>query len=402
MSRAVFLNVPLQGHINPTLPVVAGLARQDEQITYYAGEAFRPAVEAAGAEFRGYDAAMPLPVDFDGSPYRVINTLLDATDWALDHLLGEVRALRPDYILCDSMTLWGTLIGRMLGVPVICSITGMPASRAMFKSMRLADTLNMLGEMLGGSKDIARFNVAAGSLSRRYGLEKPGLFSVFQNRGMLNLVYTSAMFQPYAETFDRDAFRFVGPSIAPRAGADLSLLDLLDETRPLIVVSLGTLFNHHAGFYRMSLEALAGSDAQVVVAVGRRVDPAALGEPPSNVIVRQFVPQLELLRRACLFVTHGGMNSVSEALYYDVPLVVIPQGADQVWIANRVAQLGVGKVLDRRQVSAGRLRESVAEVRSHSRYAAAAARVGESLRKAGGYLRALDEIEAFKRMHRVA
>ena len=85
-----------------------------------------------------------------------------------------------------------------------------------------------------------------------------------------------------------------------------------------------------------------------------------LGTIPRNFIVQEFVPQLELLQRTALFITHGGMNSVSEALYYGVPLVVIPQSADQNLVGQRIEQLGAGKALRRTSVTAQRLR-SVAE-----------------------------------------
>jgi MGT family glycosyltransferase len=70
-----------------------------------------------------------------------------------------------------------------------------------------------------------------------------------------------------------------------------------------------------------------------------------LGDIPANCLVQQFVPQLEILQRASLFITHGGMNSVNEAHSYNVPLVIVPQTADQHLIAKRVEKLGAGKQL---------------------------------------------------------
>ncbi|WP_307102242.1 nucleotide disphospho-sugar-binding domain-containing protein [Arthrobacter globiformis] len=79
----------------------------------------------------------------------------------------------------------------------------------------------------------------------------------------------------------------------------------------------------------------------MVVSTGQ-TDPALLGPLPANVLASRFVPQLEVLARAALFVTHGGMNSVNEAMYAGVPMLVIPQGAEQPLVAGRVAESGAG------------------------------------------------------------
>src|SRR5438067_10614640 len=108
---------------------------------------------------------------------------------------------------------------------------------------------------------------------------------------------------------------------------------------------LGTDVTEQAKISRPCLEAFADSDRKVVLSVGKWTNIAALGSVPRNIIVKEFVPQLELLQRTALFVTHGGMNSVSEALYYGVPFVVIPQTADQNLAGRRIEQLGAGKTM---------------------------------------------------------
>src|ERR1035438_4116886 len=116
-----------------------------------------------------------------------------------------------------------------------------------------------------------------------------------------------------------------------------------------------------------------GSPWQVVLSTGGNSLAGDLWPAPGNFIVRSFVPQIEILRRSAAFVTHGGMNSVQEALYYGVPLVMAPQAADQFWISARAAQLGAAVVLDPSRMKAGDIRASVAKVLSGERYTSAAA-----------------------------
>ena len=98
-------------------------------------------------------------------------------------------------------------------------------------------------------------------------------------------------------------------------------------------------------------------NVQVIMSIGSNVSEASLGPPPPNVIVQAYVPQLDVLQRASAFVTHGGMNSVSESLYYGVPLVVIPQMGEQEIVGRRVEELGAGLYLAKAKADGGTLRD---------------------------------------------
>jgi MGT family glycosyltransferase len=108
------------------------------------------------------------------------------------------------------------------------------------------------------------------------------------------------------------------------------------------------------------------------------------------------VPQLEVLQLADVFVTHGGMNSSSEALYYGVPLVVIPVTGDQPLVAKRVSEVGAGIRLNRKELTSESLREAVEKVTYDVTFKENSRKVGETLRNAGGYNRAVDEILKMK------
>jgi MGT family glycosyltransferase len=165
----------------------------------------------------------------------------------------------------------------------------------------------------------------------------------------------------------------------------------------LVYVSLGTLFNTDATFYRNCFEAFHGQDFQVIMSVGARVSIESLRSAPANFIVQTHVPQLDVLRRATVFITHGGMNSVSESLYYGVPVLVIPQMSEQEIVGRRVEELGAGLYVAKEDVTAERLRESVQRLLAEPRFGRQAAVVRESLQTAGGVARAADAILPFTR-----
>ena len=412
MSKVLFFNIAAHGHTYPTLPLVAELVRRGERVIYYStGTTFQQVIEATGATFR--NSATPFlneKTQIDESMIKVAYMLLQNASASLTSLLPQVREEKPDYIIHDGLSPWGRYIAQITGVPSICSMTtfAIPPftlknigqlfkdpgdGRLLLFSTPVSDVARM---SLEGRAEFANFRALSHALHRTYGIAKPHLLDMFTNRARLNIVYTTEQFQPCVEMLD-NSFKLVGPSIVARSEPVAFPFDMLGDT-PIIYISLGTVFNDKADFYRACIEAFAGSDRQVVLSVGQRMDMAALGTIPPNFLVRSFVPQLELLQRAALLITHGGMNSVSEALYYGVPLLIIPQAADQNLVGQRIAQLGAGKTLRRTRVTARKLRQIAEEILARPTYQQASARLGKSFGQAQGYLRAADEITLFKRI----
>src|SRR5918997_1079412 len=105
--------------------------------------------------------------------------------------------------------------------------------------------------------------------------------------------------------------------------------------RPTVLASLGTVFNNTPGVLEAIVRALAEEPVNVIVAIGRDVDPARFGPHPDHVRLEAYVPQALLLPRCAAFITHGGFNSVKEALSEGVPMVVVPISADQPYSAER-------------------------------------------------------------------
>jgi MGT family glycosyltransferase len=159
---------------------------------------------------------------------------------------------------------------------------------------------------------------------------------------------------------------------------------------------MGTIFNRLPHFYRACFEAFGGAPYRVLMTTGQ-VDAAALGAAPKNFELREFVPQLQVLSQTSLFLTHGGMNSVSEALWHEVPLLVFPQHGDQHLVAARVAELGAGLTLGPPDIEPGKLREMADRVLSEPAFRAGARRIADSFRAAGGPPRAASEILAWSR-----
>ncbi len=401
MAKVLFFNLPAYGHMNPTLPLVAELVHRGEHVIYYSSEAFRPAIEQAGATFRGVDAFFNERTSVDENLVRFSYTLIRATQEILPAILSDVTADKPDYILYDSLCVWGKCVAQILRIPAIASVTTLARPHSLLHPEVLASLPAAMPTMIQmsfeGRRELAKFLAITKQLHETYHIPRPQLAEVYNNLAELNIVYTTRQLQIYPNSFD-ERFKFVGPFLGLRVEAPSFPFDELGD-EPVIYISLGTVFNDKRDFYRLCLEAFADLNYRVVMSIGNKTDILHLGTIPGNFIVKPFVPQLQLLQRTTLFITHSGMNSVSEGLSAGVPLLMIPQAADQLFIAQRVQRLGAGKMLRNTQLSAHRLRNAAEEILAQPAFQQRSANIGASFRQAGGPTFAVDEIEAFKRKH---
>ncbi len=129
--------------------------------------------------------------------------------------------------------------------------------------------------------------------------------------------------------------------------------------------------------------------------MGKYIDLTQLGPVPANFLLSSYVPQLDILPRTQVFVTHAGTNSVMESLYYGVPMVLIPQQPEQQMHARRAVELGLGVMLDKGAVTAASLREAVEQVAQNAQYRERAQSMQQVTRDGGGYQRAADAIIQF-------
>jgi zeaxanthin glucosyltransferase len=164
-------------------------------------------------------------------------------------------------------------------------------------------------------------------------------------------------------------FHYAGPFHDNQGREPISFAWEKLTDKPLIYASMGTLVNGLNKVYDTILEAVGRfSEMQVVLSVGRNVSPDDLGPIPSNTIVVRVAPQIELLKRAALCITHAGLNTALEALAQGVPMVAIPIGYDQPGVAARIAYHGVGEFVEIGNLTAQHLSESIAKVIANPKY----------------------------------
>ena len=211
------------------------------------------------------------------------------------------------------------------------------------------------------------------------------------------MVFTFPHIQPRSHLRDKEKFKFVGCSydesihfngLNDSIEMDQKLKDLLDEyptdhfnsklNRPaLIYVSLGTIFNTNLNIFATILKALDLVNAQTpikaIISTGSACfDMLNKDATSNNKLILKTAPQIDILKRASLFITHSGMNSTSEAIHFGVPMICLPMalGVDQPLVAYRVAdELGLGIRLQANDLDCAVLKDSILKVLNDETYA---------------------------------
>ena len=188
-------------------------------------------------------------------------------------------------------------------------------------------------------------------------------------------------------------FHFTGPFSNPASREPSSFPHEKLTGQPIIYASMGTLQNRLLWIFQTIAEACVGLDAQLVIALGGGASPDSLPKLPGNTLVVGYAPQLELLQKATLTITHAGMNTTLESLSNGVPIVAIPITNDQPGVAARIAWTKTGEVIPLGKVSVEKLQKAIKRVLTEASYKKNAMRLQKAIRSAGGVSRAADIVE---------
>ncbi|GGB14586.1 non-ribosomal peptide synthetase [Puia dinghuensis] len=362
MSKGFFFGLPSVSVHNTLTPVVRALAASGHDLVYYnsAEFAFSEAVPYRVVPYPShFDGFYAGRIDKDTSYFQFGGILLGAADGLLDFLLEEARRERPDFIMHSHLAVWGKLLARRLGLPAITLYsTFVLDQRIMLPFFRRinagrSNSTNKVHEAVG-------FQRKYHTLYARLGFEgKPDLWDVYINKGQLNISFILESFQPLRALFGKE-FRFVGYPLA----VERSSASYTRSARELIYVAMGTIVNKDIPLYNICLDVLRECPLPAIMSLGPGIDPAELGPIPGHVRVVPFANQQEVLEKAAVFITRGGMASVHEAIGARTPMIVIPIIPEQQLTAEKIAELGIGLHLSEDTLTRENLRAALEQVLS--------------------------------------
>jgi MGT family glycosyltransferase len=396
MGKALFFNIPATGHINPSLNLVRELLRRGEEVVYVDTEDTRALIEASGAMFVPY----PRTAEVEGNFERIKHGHMSDHALALHEImlaclpfcLDLIEEVKPDYVIHDSMAAWGRQAAQAKGLKSIGSVTTFVLTPEVHAPIGLG---SMVDTAVKTVPTLPAYLKVKQEIKQRFGFDAGGPYSSMTCMSEQNIVYTVRELQPNSAELG-ESYHFIGASIGKRSdGGDFPFEKL--SGKPLVYISLGTINHDNVTFYHQCFQALGELPVQVVLAAGRKTDLSTLSDAPENFLIRASVPQLQILEKCDLFVTHAGMNSVHESLWYGVPMVAIPQQMEQAIVARQVEKTGAGLALATDvpigRVTTAKLRAAVETVLARrEEFRAASQKLGDVLRSAGGPARGADVI----------
>jgi MGT family glycosyltransferase len=374
MSRFLIVTLPLAGHAYRAAAVADALSARGHEVAWCGSNAyFRPLL---GPDAILFPTGTRLFREQAGHGIAALKSLwqqyvIPMARFTLPAVDRAIREFKPDVVLADQHALAGALAAHRHGLPWATLIT---------QAMELTHPLAVLPRVDAWIRaQLASFcRDVASDLATEAGGNGDGRLRLLFSPYLVIAFTTSAVTgeQPFP-----GHFALVGPAMLDRQGT--FAWDLLDPRRRKVLISVGTLATGLAAdFYQRAVAAVAPlGDAVQAIIVG---PPELLPDLPENVLVVPSVPMLALLPRVDAVISHGGMNTVSEALAHGLPLVIAPIRHDQPVVASQVAQAGAGIRVPFSRVSPAQLREALVMILDDPSYRHAAEQIRDSFAAAGG------------------
>jgi zeaxanthin glucosyltransferase len=410
MANIGIFCLPMPSHLNLFLVIAEALARRGHRMIFFGLSDNEHKIREAGFDFYSTDPDAARPGTFT----EIKQTIGKRGTFAAMRAQGRFDELRYDAILHKGPELArrAGLDGMIVDQAEACSGSvaervGLPwVSVASALSMNIEPAVPLLFTTWGYSE--SRFAVLRNrlvySVLELAAIRTRHIINRYRRQWRLRpLRSTNDAFSPFAQLSQQNAefdfprqqlpacFHYVGP-IRPASRTAVPFPWNHLDGRPLIYASLGTV-NQHRRVFEAIAQSCAGLDTQLVLSLGGAGRIEDFRDLPGSPLVVEFAPQLDLLERAALTITHAGLNTTLESLAAGVPLVAVPLNFDQFGVAARIRWTGTGDFLKLRALTPSRLRATVTKVLTDPSYRQAATRMRNAIAATNGPQRAAEIIE---------
>ena len=361
MKKIIFFSIPLFGHVNYGLKIAKTLKNSGYEVIYYSGTAYKNFIENSGVKFQPYSKDIEHLFSFKDSTYNneymqhIRAEKLDhISEWYkfCHHLYSitnifmtmDIKSMeKPDLIIYDSAALWGRYVAEHWKVKSVASCTPYtyPEKYAMGDPERFSKLI--FQKDLSVTKANRLFHMLNYNLNQAfYKLSPCSLFEPLSPRADLKLIYTVKEFQAGVQYMDSDTTLFCGV-MQERENADFSNLLSLDTSN--IYIAFGSIYNN-ASVFQQIYESCKHLKYNFILNIGSTIEQDNFDYLPDNWKVVKHLNQFELLKCVDAFVSHGGVNSVREAIHWGVPIIVLPTEGDTLCTAEDIKENSLGIVLN--------------------------------------------------------
>ena len=388
MLNILMINFPAEGHVNPTLSLVKAFTERGDHVHYITTEHFKGRIEDLGAiVYTHPDLLKDISIDTETS-YGLnsfFHVHVQTSLYILEITKQLCESINFDFVIYDIFGA-GELVKEYLQIP------GIVSSPIFLIPTEFLETLpfHPNAEIPFQPDDISEQLLYR--MEHEFGVKPKNNLQFMHNKGDITLVYTSRYFQPDSDLFGENNI-FIGPSISKRKTNVEFPLELL-KGKKVIYISMGTLLEGLEPFFNTCIDTFSDFKGVVVMAIGDRNDRSKIKKAPDNFIIASYVPQSEILNEADVFITLGGMNSVHDAIYFNVPFVIIPHDKDQPMIAQRLTELEAAHRLLKEHVNVQSLKEAVTDVLLNEKYKHGIRKLKDSFLQCSGAKEAISVIKS--------
>ncbi|RKE18819.1 macrolide family glycosyltransferase [Streptomyces sp. TLI_171] len=382
-AHIAMIGIPAVSHVRPSLEVIRELVARGHRVTYVNDPSAAELIGPTGAELVPLPSTLPVADhDWPEDAIGAMRVFLEDAIAMLPGLHAHYDADPADVYLYDIGAYAARALAEQQGRPIVQLSPTMVAWAGYEEQVGA-----QLKQLPGADAYVERF---AGWLAEN-GATTTDVDAFSGRPARVVAMITEAM-QPFAEQVDREAVEFVGPCFDLRA--EQGSWQRPAGAERVLLVSLGSAFTRQPEFYRNCLAAFGGRPGwHVVLQIGKYTDPAELGEVPANVEVHPWVPQRAVLAQADAFVTHAGMGGCGEGLLAGVPMIAVPQAAEQFMNADRLVELGVARRLDTAEATPEALWSALSDLLADPAVAVRSRELAARAATEGGTARACDLIE---------
>ncbi|MEU8132325.1 macrolide family glycosyltransferase [Streptodolium elevatio] len=382
-AHIAMVGIPIVSHVLPSLALVRELVTRGHRVTYANDPLMAERIEAVGAELVPCTSTLPVADNaWPDDPIAAASLFLDDAVQALPQLRAAYDDDPADLYLYDI----GAYAARALAEAQNRPLVQLSPTFVAWDGFQeeVGAHLRKLPGADAYRDRFAEWLTGCGATTTDV--------DTFSGPPARALALIPRAMQPHAERVDTGTVTFVGPCFDGPADTDAWARP--EAADNVLLVSLGSAYTRQPAFYRQCIAAFGGLPGwHVVLQVGKYTDREQLGPVPSNIEVHPWVPQRAILEQADAFVTHAGMGGCAEGLLAGVPMIAVPQGAEQFMNADRLVELGVARRVDTADATAETLRTALRDLVADPERVRRSAQLRAAAREEGGTRRAADLIE---------
>ena len=323
----MFFSTPAYGHLISEFPIIKKLIESGCEVDWYCTNKYKKFILESGANFIEYS------INFEeinnlsyitSNFYILLKNLLAINSKCYLEYINKVKDIKVDLIIYDSMCSFAKNIAKRLNIKSVCLCTTIAYNIWTFVFSNMLFSSIALSFKYG--KKIHEIIEAEKKFRKENKIIKFNMIDIFVNSGDITIVFTPKELQPFINTFPK-SFKFVGTTINDRISLHKTKYKSYD-----IYISLGTIFTENKELLNKIIKNDFVKNKKTIINIGK----LNMVSNKENIELVSYTNQIELLKKCKLFINHGGINSIYEAISNEVFQVCIPQQEEQKMNANEI------------------------------------------------------------------